>query len=221
MAEDLLDAVVLGMLGKATPRRGPSAPPLHIEYVRDMTLEDVAALADPNRPTLPSLASPAQVMRHKHHLLARSIASGASDIQASAETGYAIGTIGTLKKSPAFTELVEYYKGNKEVRMLELAERRAIVGTMVLEEIEERLSDEEVRKRLTMKELRELVGTVIGEGSAVKPGPSAPGGFGGLPPGGALLNVTFTSAAPPIGVQASDGATTIELVANEKEASHG
>lgn len=174
---DLLEAVALSRLGRS--REGDEAG-----VERLVNLANAPALLPPPEPD----------MRMRHHLLARCLCDGMQDIAASAATGYATTTIAALKKSPAFQELVEYYRSQAEVRLVDVYERKAMVGATALEEIQQRLDNPAIRAAMTLGELRELVKVTLGDKPAV-----APQGEGGAAPPGVAVTVQFV--APPQAAQ--------------------
>lgn len=188
--EELLDCVMLG--GAA-----PKSAALRLDYLRDMTEADVAALEGAHGRALPALyaaQAPSAQMRYRHHLLAKSLARGARVIEASAETGYASETIASLMKSPAFAELLTYYSEQNEVKHLELAERRAQVGVQALEELAERLDDPEKRSNIPTQELRKIAEGMLGRLGGTQATGGAAGIQGGL--NGLTLSVQFVSPEP-------------------------
>ena len=208
--EDLLECIALGL----APQAPASARPLQLRYLRDMSEADAHALTAPEAPRVPALLlagrSPAEQMRYRHHLLAKSLARGATDVEAAAETGYALETIRGHKASPAFRELLAYYESQHEVRHLEVAERRTHVGVQALEELAERLDDPARREAIPTQELRRIVESTLGR---IGQGPSGPAlvPVGGALGGGLTLNVQFV--APPAQGGPS-GSPVIELEAN-------
>lgn len=205
--ENLLECIALGLAPAAAAK--PQA--LRMSYVRDLTQGEAASIDLVHLPALPS--SPAAQMRYRHHLLAKSLARGASVIEASAETGYATGTISALQSSPAFRELLEYYKAQHEVKHLEVAERRMQVGVQALEELAERLDDPERRNAIPTSELRKIVDTALGA-FAGKGGAGTQAST--MLPGGIALNVQFV--APAGGGGGGGGGIIIEADGREEDA---
>jgi len=64
------------------------------------------------------------------------------------------GRISILKKDPAFAELIEYYKTQKDEAYVNVHERLAVLGLSSVEELAERLED--APEGFTNRELMEL-----------------------------------------------------------------
>jgi hypothetical protein len=130
MAEDLVDE--LEDFGAPPPRRV-----LSVEYVRDLTEGDIAALAT-RAPTRPK-----SLMRihSSHHSLAKCLAAGMKHGQAALITGYSTGRISTLENDPAFRALVAEYRAEAKSIFADLAERMSEVSLDAIELLHERLHD--------------------------------------------------------------------------------
>lgn len=85
-------------------QRGPRAfsAPIEIHDLRPLSRADLAVLAEPRPP------NSIQNLRDSHHALARAVASGMSDAECAAATGYSIGRIRMLRQDPAFANLVAH-----------------------------------------------------------------------------------------------------------------
>jgi hypothetical protein len=121
--------------------RGRRAIQVRADYVRDLSVEDLLAAS-----TMPAAGAPVVLeLRQTHHNLARLIAQGAGTNEASAITGLTPARISTLKNSPAFAELVTYYKEMDEqqysLARADMHKRLASVGFDSLEILHERLLD--------------------------------------------------------------------------------
>lgn len=177
----LLEEVVLG-----SARGGRKlAAPLQIEVVRALTPDDLPLLINPPPSTGPK-QSAVQEMRHGHHLLARTLAEGHSQEEASLITGYSPAYISTMKGSPAFEELLAYYQQQKELIFVDVMERMKALGLSGLDELQSRLAKEP--DRIAFRELLELVETTLVKGrtpQAQQPGTGGPG---------VVVNVKFVSA---------------------------
>ena len=100
-------------------RRGTSVTAAE---ARPLTGEDIARITDEERATkAPCLKK----LRQRHHALARAIASGMPQGEAAISCGYTDAYVSTIKSSPAFTELVEFYKGEVEKEYLGMHEAMA------------------------------------------------------------------------------------------------
>ena len=167
------------------------AEPLLVEFVRELTAEDLESLATP----VPLGAKPptVQELRASHHALAQLLAKGLSATEAGQITGYSASRISILKnQDPAFAELVEYYRAKREVVFVDALERMKAVGLDTLELLHERvLNDPDA---LSVREMGEMVELLLvkptrGQGAAGPLGPTAPGN-------GVTVNVKFVSADP-------------------------
>lgn len=190
--------------------RGLGNAPLLMVYDRDLQVEDLEALAkaprgaqDSNPPTVKSL-------RHSHHLLARAIAEGASNEEASFLTGYDPQRISSIRTAPAFAELVSFYATQETAKDLDLKKRLESFGLSSLDILQERL--EEDPERFTNRELKELAELGLSNKDS---------GLGpkGLPVGGSVapisISVSFVTPTASGGSALSgsrdgDGAKIIE-----------
>jgi len=126
----------------APPARGRRPSGVKGAFVRELTPEDIRQLQN-----LPSgqLGSDAQVLkklRHSHHSLARLIAEGVREGEASTITGYSLTYISTIKHDPAFKELVAYYAEQKSEVIHDVHQRLASVATDALEIIQEKMAED-------------------------------------------------------------------------------
>lgn len=78
-------------------------------------------------------------LRDTHHGLARLIAVGISNVEASSITGYTPSYISTLKNDPAFQELVQFYRSNLTVVQGDLHQRMTGLSLAFVEELRDRL----------------------------------------------------------------------------------
>jgi hypothetical protein len=110
---------------------------LHIEYTRDLTEADLATLQGPRG------SRPKSLMRihASHHSLAKCLATGMKQSQASLVTGYTQSRISILLDDPAFQALVEDYKAEAKAIFADLAERMSNVSLDAIELLQERLHD--------------------------------------------------------------------------------
>lgn len=136
-------------LADLLPRPGRKDFP-RVRVVGALGEADVRTLKDAPG-TLPRPAL--QRIREGHHALARFVAEGKRDGEVAALTGYSPVRVFTLRQDPTFQELVAFYKTQIGEKFLDLHERLARVGTMALEEIQERLTDEP--ESLSLNELNE------------------------------------------------------------------
>lgn len=177
-------------------RKKPSAVPLQVEVVRPLTVEDVPALAGKgevqaiNPPTLKSL-------RYSHHQLARLLAEGSEQADAALITGYDPEYISRLVTTDkAFQGLLAHYKGEVQLKFVDVLERMRSLGLSTLDEIQRRLEEEGTE--LTMRELMELAELTLVKPTARLPAGASNGagqqGQHGPGPGGVTVNVKFVQA---------------------------
>lgn len=117
--------------------RGRRSMPTEVTYVGEVGESDLALLAG-SRGTSPR---PIQKLRDRHHLLARCVAEGMENVEASAVTGYEPSRISILKSDPAFKELVEGYRKVKDSAFADFQDRAAAVALEALNLIHEELED--------------------------------------------------------------------------------
>jgi hypothetical protein len=123
-----------------TPRLAGRAPKgLSVDYVRDIGAADIALLAT-ERSVQPSTI---KRLRDRHHQLARCLAQGMSNAEASAITGYDPSRISILKGDPTFQELLELYREHENVQLAEFQRRASTVTLTALENLQDILEDEE------------------------------------------------------------------------------
>ena len=144
---------------------------------------------------------PIAKIREVHHHVARLLAEGRKGVEVSAITGYSQSRISILKRDPAFSELLAYYKGQTAVVYQTVHEKLAQVGTMALEELRDKLEDGELSTNQLIKVVE------MGSDRSVAPlkGGSAPAGGGGQIP---ALTIQFIS--PPAGGLASKSPDGLE-----------
>lgn len=140
---DQVGLEVLSAFGKHSGRR-PSKPQLHFEKTRELTLDDALVMqAAPARKVgetggVPSL----QRIRTIHHQIARMLAAGNKIVHVAAALGITPVRIGQLQKDPAFIELRTHYEKQEEQASINLQERFRFLGTLGMEELQDRLLDE-------------------------------------------------------------------------------
>jgi hypothetical protein len=196
----LLDALPAEVtFGSARGGRRP-AEPLHISVVRELTEADLPALRAP-----PPVAAPGQKLlqvKHTHHQLARLLALGCEQAEASLITGYSPSYISTLKSDPAFRELLAYYELQREQIFVDAEERMKSLGLSALDELQRRLETE--TDQWSRRELMELSELMLVKAKAL-----AKGGFGGgtAAGSGVQVNVSFVqaSAKPTVTLEQEPG----------------
>lgn len=134
------NALLAGPLRLGSGRRGV---PSKLAYERDLTVEElVKSSQEESGQRAPSV----QQMRQSHHYLARLLASGTKEMEASHITGYTPGRISVLKSDPAFEELLTYYKAldksAHENATVDMHKRLASLGYDSIEVLHERLLED-------------------------------------------------------------------------------
>lgn len=132
-SEEIIDILDLEM-----PRVGPGrqAKPVETSFVRELTVEDLRST-----PVKTQAAPAINKLRDTHHALARALATGSSEHEASLITGYSPSRISILKADPTFQELLEFYRLQGAEKVADFRERMAVVGMTALSELAERLED--------------------------------------------------------------------------------
>lgn len=119
-----------------SPRAGRQAAQVTVEYERELTPVDLAQPA-----VRPQKASSIKSLRDGHHALARVLATGSSEAEASLVTGYSGSRISILKADPQFQELLEFYRSQSTEVVADLRARMASMGLDALAELRERLEE--------------------------------------------------------------------------------
>jgi len=116
---------------------------------REITEEDLAALAGPRG----HVDAPRKKLRHKHHTLARALATGMTNIQAATIAGYTPQMVVILRNDPAFLDLIDFYASEAGKGFDRLAEQTLRTSAIGLDAIERRLERE--ADNMKMGELRD------------------------------------------------------------------
>lgn len=160
------------------PARGGRVPQrVEWEVVRSLRVPDDLPLLLERQP---KRASSLKQIRHTHHQLARLIAVGSADAEASQITGYSPAYISKIKKDPSFEELVEYYAVQKEQIFVDVVDRMRVLGLSTLDELQNRLEEEP--EEWSRRELMELAELML------------------VKPAAARTNLATTASAPPVSV---------------------
>jgi hypothetical protein len=132
-AQALLDELDLG----ERRTKGASRREFSIEYERDLTEADIAALQ------LPRGVKPQSLVRihASHHALARCLATGMKHQQAALVTGYSIPRVAQLVADPSFQALVADYQFEAKDAFADLAERMNNLSLDAIELLHDRLLD--------------------------------------------------------------------------------
>lgn len=93
-------------------------------------------------------------LRESHHAVARHVASGLSNAEIAAITGYTPGRISVFRADPTFMELVAHYKANVDAQYLNVHQRIGELAVDALDELKSRL--DETPEEFTVGQLREL-----------------------------------------------------------------
>lgn len=105
----------------------------------------------------PAERQPLVRLRHKHHALARALASGLSETEAGIVAGYTVNVVSTLLTDPAFSELVRFYQSENSKAFNAMHEALANVSMAAIEEIQRRLDEEP--EKISLNTLREIAQT--------------------------------------------------------------
>lgn len=179
------DAIALLLDEPIANSRGRKAKPLSMAYLRDLSASDLAILADtPNKGVT---TPPVQRLRHSHHLIARLKAEGRRDVEIAAWTGYSQSRLSILNNDPAFQELIAYYKLNAEACYVGVHEKLAEVGQLALEEVRDRLLDEDRVDKMPTELLMKIMGDAFERSVAPAKGPAR----GSNGPTAIAVNVQF------------------------------
>ena len=126
----------LGLDLNSVTSRGRSVKAVDAQYSRDLTPEDLRA---PKAQT--QTAKPLAKIRDAHHALARVLATGTSEGEASLITGYSPSRISILKADPQFQELLAFYRSTTVEGVTDFRQRMLNLGMGALQELEDRLDD--------------------------------------------------------------------------------
>lgn len=133
-------------------RTGRAVQPVAAVIERELTLDDVRAL-EAERGGSPRLL---RRISDRHHSLARLVASGIEQDKAAHIVGYEPARVSILKNDPMFRELVEFYRSQESKNIRDLGEKLSGIASDALDEIADRLEDEEERKKIGLNQLMEL-----------------------------------------------------------------
>jgi hypothetical protein len=134
-----------------TRTRGRAAKPLNAVATRDLRESDLALLSSERGIKPPAIKE----LRDRHHALARALASGMRDSDASAITGYSPSRISILKADPAFADLLQSYQENSSAVHADFVDRATVLGLTVVNELQDRLETDEVAE-MTPAQLLEI-----------------------------------------------------------------
>lgn len=100
---------------------------------------DLALLASERGSTAPSIKR----IRDRHHSLARCLATGMKNSEASLVTGYDPSRISILLKDPTFAALVDDYRRMENGAAADFAERTGVLTLTAVNQLQDALEDEE------------------------------------------------------------------------------
>lgn len=120
--------------------KGRAAKPLQLEAAGELTPADLALLASERgiKPT------EIKELRERHHALARCLAAGMGNTEASAITGYSPSRISILKDDPTFQALVEDYKSISDGVTADFVQRTQVLSLTTVNRLQEIVENDEV-----------------------------------------------------------------------------
>lgn len=126
--------------------------PLVFECLRDLTDSDMALIE-----STPAGETPPELKRltDRHHMLARLIAAGVKEEDAAFQTGYSLARVSILKNSPAFRELLAFYRENVDKQYTNVVEHMAGLSKDALVVLRDRI--EEAPDRISTPELLKII----------------------------------------------------------------
>jgi hypothetical protein len=164
-------------------------------YVRDLVPGDLPRLGEEELGVVTPMLSR---LKHRHHSLARAIASGMRPGEAAAATGYTSSRVSILQNDPAFAQLVAFYKSQADAKFANSMEKRAELHDTALDELQSRLDEgPEKFKNEELVDLIKVVGPTPGQTGRANQTPQ----FGiqisfTEPPERGLIDVTPTDSKP-------------------------
>lgn len=126
-------------LGFDVKLTGRATRPVCAELIRELNDADLALLSVERGIKAPTIKK----LRDSHHALARCLALGMSNTEASIVTGMGSGRISVLKSDPAFEELMEFYRAGKNEVIADLTDRMATVALVAADRMLEKLEDDD------------------------------------------------------------------------------
>lgn len=126
--------VTVAELDIAPRSRGRAPKALEIEHVRDLAAADLSLLAS-ERGVKPQ---PLAKIRDRHHSLARCLASGMTNTEAGAVTGFCPSRISILLGDPTFKQLVADYAKIEDGLLADFTARATTLSLTVLENLQEK-----------------------------------------------------------------------------------
>lgn len=140
----------------AIPSRGRPKRPIFLEVLRELSPADLGRLGEAPKVSVPTV----QRLRAIHHRQAQLLASGRTPTEVAAIVGCTVQRLVQLQVDPSFTQLVAYYQDQIMVQALEdgarLKDKLVDVGEMAVDELRERLEDDQRRKGIHIGEIRKI-----------------------------------------------------------------
>lgn len=143
-------ALVDEIIGGETPRtKGRASKHISAVKARDLTSADLALLeVEGNRTT--SAPKPIAKIKNSHHALAKALAGGMKDVEASIVTGYDPSRISILKGDPSFKALIDFYRDNLNAVFADLHQRMSGLSIEAADRLREMLEDDENKVSATV-----------------------------------------------------------------------
>lgn len=116
---------------------GRRSTPLRAEVQRPLRDSDLALLAADRGTTAPALKR----ISERHHALARNLAAGLSPGEAAVVIGMCASRVSVLQGDPAFQELLQFYRSEKDASFADMYEQLAGLSKDALLLMRERLED--------------------------------------------------------------------------------
>lgn len=128
--------------GFAPLEHAEGSRPVTVDQVRELDLIEAVSLLDQedNRRTLPKVPiDAADVMRSRHHAIARMLASGAKHSEVKAAIGVSPATINLLLRAPAFQALLLEYMNMMDKGAIDTAAKLRLLSSFGADELMNRL----------------------------------------------------------------------------------
>ncbi len=119
--------------------RGRAPAEYSVEFVRELGPGDLVLLASERGVSPPMPLK----LNDRHHSLARCIAQGMTDSEASIVTGYDPSRISILKQSPLFRQLVHTFRAQEDDLHASFIERATILSLTAMNSLQDDLENEE------------------------------------------------------------------------------
>lgn len=192
------------------PSRGAIAEPLVLEVTRELTPSDLRRLGDAPKTSVPIL----QRLRATHHRQAQLLAEGRSVNEVAVIVGCTTQRLVQLQVDPAFNELISYYQDQIMSAMIadaaRLKDKIIDVGEMAVDELRDRLEDDDRRRGVSIGEIRKIaefaMDRTVAPPKVAAPPTQAP----------AAITINFGTGLRPTAAIAREDTKTIEGKVEEK-----